>query len=84
MSIERFRMSLTCEDEEKVKEFLVNFDINKPEDGLGHVSNISFVQIQCVSDFFWFIILVCKSHSFGSSFQYARKEKQVNLVNSLI
>jgi hypothetical protein len=49
MSVKDFRKSLYCEKEDEVKDFLMKYDINKPEDGLG-----------CVSSTLWFIVSGCK------------------------
>jgi hypothetical protein len=45
MSLDQFRKSLYYEKEDEVKQFLIKYDINRPEDKLG-----------CVSDTLWFII----------------------------
>jgi hypothetical protein len=49
MSLGDFTKYLFYEKEREVKEFLMKYDINKPENGLG-----------CVSETLWFIISVGK------------------------
>jgi hypothetical protein len=52
MSLGDFRNSLYLEKEDEVKEFLMKYDINKPENGLG-----------CVSETLWFIVSGSKFHT---------------------
>jgi hypothetical protein len=52
MSLRDFIKSLYYEKEDEVKDFLMKYDINKPENELG-----------CVSDTLWFIVSVCKFHT---------------------
>jgi hypothetical protein len=52
MSLAEFRQSLFYEKEEEVKQLLLKYGINKPENDLG-----------CVSSTLWFIVSVCKFHT---------------------
>jgi hypothetical protein len=51
MPLTDFKMSLYDEKEDEVKDFLMKYDINKPEDELG-----------CVSSTLWFIVSGSKFH----------------------
>jgi hypothetical protein len=58
MSLTDFRKSLFDEKEHELKNFLVKYDINTPENELG-----------CVSDTLWFIISGCKRHTLVHRFR---------------